>query len=352
MKRTLLSLLGLLLLGIILFLLWPSPIDPVAWTPPKAPELAGVYQKNNKLANVEILFEGQCDKCEDVAIDSMGRIYGGQVNGDIIQFANGQRKVLANTGGRPLGLHFDKNKNLIVADAGAGLLSIDVNNGKVTTLVDEYEGKKMIFVDDLEIATDGTIYFSDASIKWGFSDSTTDILEGRGNGRLYAYSPNTKQTKLLLDDLRFANGIAMAHDQSFVLVNETGRYRTHRYWLTGPKKGQSDLFIENLPGFPDGISQGLDGLFWIALVSPRNPDLDEMSSSVFLKNLVAKLPAAVQPAAIHHGFVLGVDGSGQVQYNLQDPDGSFAEITSVQQFGDVIYLGSLYEDKIARYSLN
>ena len=76
MKRTLLSLLGLFLLAIILFLLWPSPIDPVAWTPPKAPELTGVYEPNNKLANVDILFEGQCNKCEDVAIDSTGRIYG------------------------------------------------------------------------------------------------------------------------------------------------------------------------------------------------------------------------------------------------------------------------------------
>ena len=352
MKRILLLLLGLLLLALLLFIIWPSPIDPVAWTPPKAPELTGVYQPNDKLANVEILFEGQCDKCEDVAIDSMGRIYGGQLNGDIVEFANGKRKVLANTGGRPLGLHFDQNKNLIIADAGAGLLSIDVNTGKLTTLVDEYEGKKMIFVDDLEIAKDGAIYFSDASTKWGFADNAMDILEGRGNGRLYVYYPSTKQTKLLLDDLRFANGIAVAHDQSYVLVNETGRYRTHRYWLTGAKKGQSDIFIENLPGFPDGISQGLDGLYWIALVSPRQPALDDISSNTFMKNLVAKLPAAVQPAPVHYGFVLGVDGNGQVQYNLQDPKGGFAEITSVQQFGDVIYLGSLYEDKIARYFLN
>ena len=160
MKRTLLSLLGLFLLAIIAFLLWPSPIDAEAWQPPKMPELTGEYEKNNQLANVDILFEGQCNQCEDVAIDSMGRIYGGQVDGDMVQFANGGRKVLANTGGRPLGLHFDQNKNLIIADAGAGLLSLDVNTGKLTTLVDEYEGKKMIFVDDVEIANDGTIYLS------------------------------------------------------------------------------------------------------------------------------------------------------------------------------------------------
>ncbi len=352
MKRILLILLAVIILAILAFLLMPSPIDPIAWTPPKAPELTGIYQENSQLSNLEIIHKGQCQQCEDVAIDSMGRLYGGQVNGDIIVFDKDNRKILTNTGGRPLGLHFDQSGNLIVADAGAGLLSIDVATGKITTLVDEYEGKKMIFVDDVEVAENGIMYFSDASIKFGFSNSSLDIVEGRGNGRFYAYDPVTKQTKLLLDDLRFANGIAVAHDQSYVLINETGRYRTHRYWLSGPKAGQSDLFIENLPGFPDGISQGADGLYWLALVSPRNLELDEMLDSPFMKNVVAKLPKSMQPAPVHYGFILGLDGNGTVQYNLQDPSGKFSEITSVQQFGETLYIGSLYESSLAKYSLN
>ncbi len=352
MKRILFIVLAIIIIAIVAFLLMPSPIDPVAWSPPKAPELTGVYQQNDQLAKVEIIHKGQCQQCEDVAIDSMGRIYGGQVNGDIIVFEKENRTVLANTGGRPLGLHFDKLGNLIVADAGAGLLSLDVSTGKITTLVDEYKGKKMIFVDDVEIAENGIMYFSDASVKFGFQENALDIIEGRGNGRLYAYDPMTKETKLLLSDLRFANGIAVAHDQSFVLVNETGRYRTHRYWLNGPKAGQSDLFIENLPGFPDGISQGADGLYWLALVSPRNLELDEILDSPFMKNVVAKLPKSMQPAPVHYGFILGLDGNGKVRYNLQDPSGKFSEITSVQQFGQTLYIGSLYESSLAKYSLN
>lgn len=349
LKKIGIALLVLIVLPVAFFLLKPSPIDPLPWTPPKAPELIGDYEKNNKLAALERPF-GECLQCEDVAIDTMGRVYGGQINGEIIQFENGQRNVFANTGGRPLGLHFDHSENLIVADADKGLLSIN-QQGQITVLVDEYEGKKLIFVDDLEVAEDSMIYFSDASNKWSFHFSSVDIIEGRGNGSLYSYNPKTKETKELLDDLRFANGIAVAHDQSYVLVNETGRYRTQRYWLKGPKKGQSDLFLENLPGFPDGISQGENGVFWVALVSPRQPDLDDILPSVFMKNLVAKLPASMQPAPVHYGFVLGVDGNGKVVHNLQDPAGSFAEITSVQQVGDEIYLGSLYEKTIVKMKI-
>ena len=209
----------------------------------------------------------------------------------------------------------------------------------------------MIFVDDVEVAADSIMYFSDASHKWGFLDSNTDILEGRGNGYLYAYNPKTKETKRLLDNLCFANGIAVAHDQSYVLVNETGRYRTHRYWLKGPKADQSDLFIENLPGFPDGISQGDNGIFWMAIVSPRNKGLDAISKSVFLKNVVAKLPKFFQPAASHYGFVLGIDSNGKIVYNLQDSSGKYAENTSIQQYGDAIYIGSLFENGVGKMSL-
>ncbi|MEM6316249.1 MAG: SMP-30/gluconolactonase/LRE family protein [Bacteroidota bacterium] len=351
LKKIGLTLLGFIALIAAYFVFWPSPIDPVAWEAPKAPELVGTYAKNEKLSTLEIIHQGQCDKCEDVAIDSTGKVYGGQLNGDIIEFDGTNRRVVANTGGRPLGLDFDAVGQLIVADAGAGLLSVDPKSGTITVLTDSYEGKKMIFVDDVEVADDGRMYFSDASDKFGFFDNALDILEGRGNGYLYSYNPTTKATTRLMDDLRFSNGIAVAHDQSYVLVNETGKYRTHRYWLKGPKVGQSDIFIDNLPGFPDGISQGDNGLFWLALVSPRNQALDDIVHSPFMKNVVAKLPAFLQPAPIHYGFVLGLDGNGKVVYNLQDPSGKYSEITSVQQFGKELFLGTLYEEGLAKYRL-
>lgn len=350
-KKIGLTLLAFLALIIAYFVFWPSPIEPATWDAPQAPELTGQYQKNDKLANLEILFKGQCEKCEDVAVAADGKIYGGQLNGDIVEFDKKTRKVLANTGGRPLGLDFDTLGNLIVADAGAGLLSINRASGKITVLVAEYKGKKMIFVDDVEVAEDNTMYFSDASDKWGFHDNALDILEGQGNGYLYSYTPETKTTKRLLDDLRFANGIAVAHDQSYVLVNETGKYRTHRYWLSGSKAGTSDIFIDNLPGFPDGISQGENGVFWLAIVSPRNADLDAMSNNVFMKNVVAKMPKAIQPKPTHYGFVLGVGSNGNIVYNLQDPSSKFSENTSVQQVGKDIYIGSLYENGIAKMAI-
>ena len=238
--KRLLRFLGALFAIVLLYLLlWPVPISPQAWTPPPAPPLTGQYQQNSRLAGVERLSLGTGSPArgngfapEDVALDAQNRIYSGLDDGRIMRLqADGTKpEVFSNTHGRPLGLAFDPNGNLIVADAIKGLLSI-APDGSLSVLTTGADGVPFGCTNDLDVAADGTIYFTDASSKFPLSNFTADILEHRGNGRLLAYDPKTKTTRTLLRDLCFANGVAVSPDQSFVLVVETGAYRIHRVWL-------------------------------------------------------------------------------------------------------------------------
>ena len=99
-------------------------------------------------------------------------------------------RFFARTDGRPLGLHFDANGHLIVADSEKGLLSVDPS-GVVAVLATEHGGKPFGVTDDLEVGPDGVIYFSDASWKFPFSGYKLDLMEHRPNGRLLAYYPST-----------------------------------------------------------------------------------------------------------------------------------------------------------------
>ncbi len=347
MKFRLILLLGLILVALGYLLFFPVQVEPAAWRPPRAPALEGKYDVNNDLARVLVLYDGQCDACEDVAVDSQGRLYGSSASGEIIRF-DGRKEapqVIANTGGRPLGMHFDFLGNLLVADADKGLLSI-APSGEIETLVTSYGDLVFGVTDDVEVGRNGKIYFSDATHKFSFHDYKLDLLEHRPNGRLMEYDAESAETRLLLDDLYFANGVAVAADQSFVLVVETGAYRVRRYWLTGSKAGQNDVFIQNLPGFPDGISSGSDGIFWLTLVSPRNPKLDLLMEKPFQRKIIARLPDALQPAVERYGFILGINERAQIIYNLQDPGGKFAQITNVQEFEGQLYLGSLADNGI------
>ena len=77
--------------------------------------------------------------------------------------------------------------------------------------------------------------------------------EHQPNGRLLSYDPRGDSVTAVLYPLYFANGVAVSPNGDYVLVVETGRYRVIRYWLKGPRRGEREIFIDNLPGFPDGI---------------------------------------------------------------------------------------------------
>ena len=349
--KSIYTILAILLAGILYLLLWPVRVDPAAWTPDPAVPLTGLLTPNERLAAVERLELPDGHGPEDVALDSLGRIYGGVQDGRIYRFQpdGSGAEVFANTGGRPLGLHFDRRGNLVVADAYRGLLAVHPD-GKIALLVNSAGGVPFRFTDDVDIARDGKIYFSDASHKFSQAEYRLDALEHRPNGRLLVYDPTTGQTRILLDSLYFANGVAVSPDQQFVLVNETWKYRVRRYWLAGDRAGQSDIFIDRLPGFPDGISCNGKDRFWLALASPRNPLVDKLAQQPFLRKMIARLPDALQPDAIPYGFVIGLDMEGRITDNLQSPDGKpFSMITSVEAAGDTLYLGSLKEQAIGRY---
>jgi sugar lactone lactonase YvrE len=338
---------------ILYLLLWPVPIAPGTWTPPQAPALAGPYAPNNRLAGIQRLDTGGSFAPEDVALDSHGRIYGGMEDGRIarLQADGTHAEGFANTHGRPLGMIFDAADNLLIADAVKGLLSI-APDGSITVLSTQAEGVPFRCPNDLDVAADGTIYFTDASSKFPLATFTLDILEHRGNGRLLAYDPKTKTTRVVLKDLCFANGVAISPDQSFLLVVETGKYRVHRVWLSGPRRGQSEIFIDNLPGFPDGILSNHRDKFWLALVTPRDTVLDRLLPHPFLRTVVARLPKFLQPAPKRFSFVLGLDLNGQVVANLQNgaPD-CYAEIANAVEHNGMLYFGSIGEASIGRIAV-
>lgn len=345
---------GLLLAAAGLWLaLTPSPIDPLAWDAPAAPALDGVLAANDVLASAELLGRGQLAGPEDSAVDAQGRLYAGLHDGRIVRLdAEGRPQTFADTGGRPLGMDFDAAGNLIVADAWKGLLSIDPQGG-IRVLAREAGGVPFAFTDDLDIARDGRIYFSDASSRFHQPDYLLDLLEARPHGRLLRHDPASGRTEVLLDGLYFANGVALSQAEDFVLVNETYRYRISRYWLSGEKAGQHDIFIDNLPGLPDNLQGDRAGTFWVALPTPRKADADFLHRHPWLKAQLAKLPRALWPQPTPYGLVLALDEQGRILRSLHDPSGEHLRmITSAKPHGGHLYLGSLDNDRLGRLKLD
>ena len=343
----------LVVLALYLFL-WPVPISPSDWDPPPVPPLEGDFAENRVLQGMELFATPGTSGPEDVAVDAEGRVYVGVEQGQILRYdADGANPtVFADTGGRPLGLDFDNDGNLIVADAVKGLLSIN-SGGEIIVLCTEADGQALGFTDDVDVDSENVAWFSDASVKWDHHHVMNEALESLPNGRLVKYDIASGECSTVLSDLYFANGVAVAPDDSYVLVNETMRYRTKRLFVRGPRAGVVETFIDNLPGFPDGISTGEGGVYWLAIYAPRNELLDTAGPAPWLRRLIYRIPASLQPKPKRHPFVLGLDSDGNIVHNLQDVDGvEFSKSTSAEQVGDWLYIGSLTEPKWGRIAIS
>lgn len=289
---------------------------------------------------------------EDVVVDREGRLIVGVNDGRVLRVdpLNGSVQELANTGGRPLGLEVLPSGHILICDSPKGLLELDPTNGQIRTLVREFAGQPLPFCSNVVAANDGTIYFSMSTERYTIHHWRKDVVENIPTGGLFRRHPDGRVERLL-DRLLFANGLALARDESWIVVAETGRYRLHRFWLKGPKAGSAELFAE-LPGFPDNCSISADGLVWVAIAAPRNPAVEKVHRMPMLvRKIVARLPPALQPKPQKVAWVMAFDGNGSLVRDYCWRDGEYSMCTGVCQHGSTVYLSSLAEQSLMAFDL-
>ncbi len=348
------------LLGFAYLSFWPVAIEPVSWDAPKAAGYVGPYAPNSKLATLETVSLGDYPGPEDVVIID-GAIYAASYKGAImrVDFDSAAITKIAATGGKPLGMEAAPDGGLYVADAYKGLLHVGMD-GTVTTLTDSVNAAPIAYADDLDIGADGQIYFSDASVKFGaqaagstMAASLLEIMEHGRTGRLLAFNPDGQTTRIIADGFSFSNGVAIepphADGSESVLMNETGRYRVLRIWVSGPREGQADVVLDNLPGFPDNINPAGDGTYWVGIISPRSKWLDDNSAKPKARAMAMRLPESMRPQAENYGHIIRINSAGEVLESRQDPKGGYPQITGAIAGGDgYLYLTSLTAPDMAR----
>ena len=349
---------GLALIGVYLSL-WPVSIEPASWDAPSDAGYVGDFAPNTRLANLERLSIGKSHGPEDVVMHG-GKIYVSSQEGKIIEIdpIDKNYREYADTQGSALGMEMDAQGNLIIADAFRGLLAVSPQ-GQVEVLTDEVDGTPILYADDLDIAENGVIYFSDASTKFGakaigttLEASLVEIMEHQGTGRLLAYNPATKQTHIIRKGYVFSNGVAVTSDGD-ILVVETGTYQIHRV----SPNGKSRVIMDNLPGFPDNINRGPkldDGreTFLLGLVSQRSEWLDDNSANIFMRKLAMRLPVFMRPQSVSYGLIIQIDGEGTIIQTWQDPSGGYPNATGAIIAEDgYMYVSSLTAPNLGRMKL-
>ncbi len=333
--------------------------------PPTEIGAGGPFEQNDKLRDVSLIGVGRIEAPEDVILDRDDNLYAGSRHGDIIRFFAPdyeRMEVYAHIGGQPLGMAFDRDDNLYCCIGGMGLYRItpdrkvekatDETNRSLTSVNDD---SRLRLADDLDIAPDGRIFFSEATIRYEMHEWPIDGLEARGNGRIICYDPAAKTTRTVLRGLKFPNGICIASDGQSILFAETFACSIKRYWFDGPKSGQVEVVMDNLPGYPDNINLASDGNYWLALVGMRSPALDlAWRMPGFRKRMGNRLPVDewLFPN-INTGCVVKFNEKGEIIESFWDLKGeNHPMITSMREHRGYLYLGGIQNNRIGRYRLD
>lgn len=282
-----------------------------------------------------------------------GAVFTGTADGSIFRISHDGGKVdrIAQTQGRPLGLEIDVDGRLLVCDAYKGLLRVEIASGAIEAVTDSIGGTAMKFCNNAAIASDGTVWFSDSSRKFGIDDWKSDFVQNTRTGRLLRLNPDgTIDT--VLDGLAFANGVALSSSEDFVAVAETGARTVVRRWIAGNRAGLRDLLCSNLPGYPDNIARGSDGLIWVTIASPTDPFVERLQTApMLLRRSATRLPEKLQPKPKQTVRVQAYDEEGTLVHDLDVQPGehraSYHMVTGVREHEGRVWMGSLHEPAVA-----
>ncbi|KAI0499579.1 hypothetical protein KFK09_017785 [Dendrobium nobile] len=342
---------------------------------------------DNRLSSGKLEFSGQLFGPESIEFDPSGRgPYAGLADGRVVRWMgeavgwetfalvsrNWSEKVCANgvnsttekqhakeeQCGRPLGLRFNKKTgDLYIADAYYGLMAVGPEGGLAVSLANTVEGKPILFANDLDIHKNGSLFFTDTSMRYTRRNHFLILLEGEKTGRLLRYDPLNMTTHVVLNGLAFPNGVQLSADQMFLLFTETTNCRVMRFWLEGPKSGQLEVFA-NLPGFPDNVRMNDKGQFWVAIDCCRTRSQEFLSWNPWLRSIYFKLPLNLHFLARRLGMKMYTvialfDENSQVIEVLEDKEGQVMKLVSeVKEVEGKLWIGTVAHNHIATLVYN
>lgn len=155
---------------------------------------------------------------------------------------------------------------LLTCEHSGRRVSILEKGGKLRTLVDSYDGKKLNSPNDVVVKRDGSVWFTDP--EYGLKNNpTTKQREGKEQtaNHVFRHDPRTGKTSAVVSDSVQPNGLAFSADEKILYVADSGSPRHIRAFdvaADGSSVGKGRVFCKIDKGGPDGIRVDRDGRVW------------------------------------------------------------------------------------------
>ncbi|WP_322051830.1 SMP-30/gluconolactonase/LRE family protein [Paraburkholderia bannensis] len=197
---------------------------------------------------------------EGPAFDAQGRLYVVDIPfGRIFRIdREGEWTLVAQYDGEPNGLKFHQDGRILIADYRNGIMQLDAQSGRVEPLLTSRNGESFKGCNDLAIAANGDIYFTDQG-QTGLQDPTGRVYRLRADGRLDCLISNgVSPNGLVLDPSGRVLFVAMTRDNAIwrvPLLDSGGTAKVGRFCSLFGTSG------------PDGLAMDEAGNLYVAHAS-------------------------------------------------------------------------------------
>ena len=164
----------------------------------------------------------------------------------------------------------DRQGRLVTCEHGTRRVTRTEPDGRVTVLVDRFEGKRLNSPNDVVVRSDGTVWFTDPpyGILTDYEGFQSESEIGRNN--VYRLDPADGSLRIAVGDMDKPNGLAFSPDEKTLYVADSGRshgedkphhIRAYPVSDTGAV-GDGRVFAVIEPGLPDGFRLDTRGNIW------------------------------------------------------------------------------------------
>jgi gluconolactonase len=164
----------------------------------------------------------------------------------------------------------DREGRLLTCEHDSRRVTRTEHDATITVLIDNYQGKKLNAPNDIVVAADGGIWFTDPG--YGiFGNYEGHLAEPELPPRVYRLDAKTGQATIVADSFDKPNGLAFSPDEKKLYIIDTGathggRSNMRVFDVVDNKLTNDKVFAENFaPGFTDGVRTDIDGNVWCSM---------------------------------------------------------------------------------------
>ena len=180
----------------------------------------------------------------------------------------GRISIFRQPANSPNGNTVDRKGRLVTCEQAPHRIARTEADGTITPLVDRIDGRRFNSPNDIVVASDGAIWFTDPS--YGKAKDRGDGPDVEGC-HAYRFDPATGVVRQMTDDFVMPNGLAFSPDESLLYIVDTGSTErpdgpNHvRRFRVGPDHALSDgEVLADAHGHFDGLRIDTEGRLWMA----------------------------------------------------------------------------------------